>query len=276
MNRNAFGTIIHDEYKVLLNKKCLRHSMNRIQSKDHGTGTYEINKIFLSCFDEKIYIQNNGYNGLALILTAISYRNSFFSSYKNVVLIFSLVRTAFLPSYKNIALIFSLFRTVFFHFFCFSIWKMVDREYSTDDYKSSKISIGATMKNPEILKFVLYHLKTKNICKQAVEKFSFAIRCKTQEMCNKAILENVGKLVSVPDCYKNQKLCNKAVDNYAHALEFVSDCFKTQKICNKAVNIYPSTIQFVPEYYKTQEICAKAVNTCFLYLILFLIDIRLN
>ena len=40
--------------------------MNRVQSKDHGKGTCEINKILLSCFDDKIYIQNNGYDGLAL------------------------------------------------------------------------------------------------------------------------------------------------------------------------------------------------------------------
>ena len=40
--------------------------MNRIQSNDHRTGTYEIKKISLSCFDEKVYIQNNGYDGLAL------------------------------------------------------------------------------------------------------------------------------------------------------------------------------------------------------------------
>ena len=66
VNRNVVATISHNEYKdVLLNKKCLRHSMNRIQSKDHKIGTYEINKISLSCFDDKIYIQNNGYNGLA-------------------------------------------------------------------------------------------------------------------------------------------------------------------------------------------------------------------
>ena len=67
VNRNVVATISHDEYKdVLLNKKCLRHSMNRIQSKDHKIGTYEINKISLSCFDDKIYIQNNGCDGLAL------------------------------------------------------------------------------------------------------------------------------------------------------------------------------------------------------------------
>ena len=40
--------------------------MNRIQSKDHRTGTYEINKILLSCFEDKIYIQNSKYYGLAL------------------------------------------------------------------------------------------------------------------------------------------------------------------------------------------------------------------
>ena len=39
--------------------------MNRIQSKNHKIEIYEINKISLSCFDEKIYIQNNGYDGLA-------------------------------------------------------------------------------------------------------------------------------------------------------------------------------------------------------------------
>ena len=35
-------------------------------SKDYKMGTYEINKISLSCFDDKIYIQKNGFDGLAL------------------------------------------------------------------------------------------------------------------------------------------------------------------------------------------------------------------
>ena len=42
--RNIVAIISRNEYKdVLLNKKCLRHSMNRIQSKDHRTGTHESN-----------------------------------------------------------------------------------------------------------------------------------------------------------------------------------------------------------------------------------------
>ena len=67
VNKNVIETISYNEYKdVLLNKKCLRHSMNRIQSKDHKIVTYEISKIYLSYFGDKIYIQNNGCDGLPL------------------------------------------------------------------------------------------------------------------------------------------------------------------------------------------------------------------
>ena len=67
MNENVVATIRHNEYKdILLNKKYLRHLMNRIQSKDHKIGTYEIKKIYLTCLDDKIYILNNGFDGLAL------------------------------------------------------------------------------------------------------------------------------------------------------------------------------------------------------------------
>ena len=36
------------------------------KNEDHITGSCEINKISLSYLDDKIYIQNNGYEGLAL------------------------------------------------------------------------------------------------------------------------------------------------------------------------------------------------------------------
>ena len=38
---------------VLFNKNIIRHKMKRIQSKKHKLGTYEIDKISLSCFDNK-------------------------------------------------------------------------------------------------------------------------------------------------------------------------------------------------------------------------------
>ena len=48
---------------------------------------------------------------------------------------------------------------------------MVDREYSVDFCKSVKITIGTEMKNPEMLKFVPDHLKTKKIWKHAVKNY---------------------------------------------------------------------------------------------------------
>ena len=48
VNRNVVATITHNEYKeVLLNNICIRHSMNRILSKDHIIETNEINNVCL-------------------------------------------------------------------------------------------------------------------------------------------------------------------------------------------------------------------------------------
>ena len=55
-----------NEFKdTLFNKKILRHKMRRIQTKKHKLGTYEINKISLSCFDDKRFILNDGIHTLA-------------------------------------------------------------------------------------------------------------------------------------------------------------------------------------------------------------------
>ena len=40
--------------------------MNRIESKNHRIGSYEINKILLSWFDDKIHSLKNRHDGLAL------------------------------------------------------------------------------------------------------------------------------------------------------------------------------------------------------------------
>ena len=66
-NENVVTSTSHNEYKdILLNYKLLRHSMNRSQSKNHRIGTYEINKLSLSSFDDQMHILNNGYDGSAL------------------------------------------------------------------------------------------------------------------------------------------------------------------------------------------------------------------
>ena len=50
-----------DIYKdVLFNKKIIRHKMKKIQGKKHKLETYEIDKISLWCFDDKIYVLDDG------------------------------------------------------------------------------------------------------------------------------------------------------------------------------------------------------------------------
>ena len=55
-----------NEFKdVLFAKKIIRHIMNRIQSKKHKLGTYEIDKISLSCFDNRRYVLDDRIHTLA-------------------------------------------------------------------------------------------------------------------------------------------------------------------------------------------------------------------
>ena len=50
-----------DKFKdVLFNEKIIRHKMKRIQSEKYKLRTYEIDKISLSCFDNKRYVLDDG------------------------------------------------------------------------------------------------------------------------------------------------------------------------------------------------------------------------
>ena len=53
--------ITHENYKqTLFNNEQMHHTMKSIRSNNHQLGSYEINKVLLSCFDDKRYIHNNG------------------------------------------------------------------------------------------------------------------------------------------------------------------------------------------------------------------------
>ena len=59
-------SIEFNEYEdILFDKKIIRRKMKRIQSKKHKISTYDVNKISLSCFDDKRYILNDGITTLA-------------------------------------------------------------------------------------------------------------------------------------------------------------------------------------------------------------------
>ena len=58
--------IKHDDYKeTLFNNKQMYHKMKTIRSENHQLGSYELNKVSLSCFDDKRYIHNNGIDSYA-------------------------------------------------------------------------------------------------------------------------------------------------------------------------------------------------------------------
>ena len=70
----------------------------------------------------------------------------------------------------------------------FSIQKMIGNEYSAEGYKPPKINVGTNMEKSGMLK-----------CEYAVKKLPFVIRYfpgqyKTQQMSDKAFLENCGTL----------------------------------------------------------------------------------
>ena len=55
-----------DKFKdVLFNEKIIRHKMKRIQSKKYKLGTYEIDILSLSCFDDKRYVLDDRIHTLA-------------------------------------------------------------------------------------------------------------------------------------------------------------------------------------------------------------------
>ena len=58
--------INHENYRqTLFGEEQIHHKMKTIRSKNHQLGSYEINKVSLSCFDDKRYILENGTNSYA-------------------------------------------------------------------------------------------------------------------------------------------------------------------------------------------------------------------
>ena len=73
-----------------------------------------------------------------------------------------------------------------------------------------KLSIGTIIKNPEIIRFIPDHLKTKKVFKHTVKKIPFVIRyvsdlSKTQRMYDKAIIKYGGTSKFILDNYKDKK-----------------------------------------------------------------------
>ena len=67
IKKNIIQTDIqHENYKdVLFNNKQIMHTMKTIRSDKHQLSSFELNKVSLSCFDDKRYIHNDGVTSYA-------------------------------------------------------------------------------------------------------------------------------------------------------------------------------------------------------------------
>ena len=60
------NNIKHEDYKnTLINNEQMHHKMKTIRSQRHQLGNYVINKVSLSCFDDKHFIHDNGTSSYA-------------------------------------------------------------------------------------------------------------------------------------------------------------------------------------------------------------------
>jgi hypothetical protein len=58
--------ITHDDYRRTLEEGIqMKHSMNTIRSIAHDFGTYSLNKVSLSAFDDKRFLAKDGIKSLA-------------------------------------------------------------------------------------------------------------------------------------------------------------------------------------------------------------------
>ena len=63
--KGVYLTLKHKEYvDLLFGKKVVRHNMKRILSEKHNVGTYLLNKVSLSCYDDQRFILDDGINSL--------------------------------------------------------------------------------------------------------------------------------------------------------------------------------------------------------------------
>ena len=63
--KGVYLMLKHKEYvDLLFGKKVVRHKMKRILSERHNVGTYLLNKVSLSCYDDKRFILDDGINSL--------------------------------------------------------------------------------------------------------------------------------------------------------------------------------------------------------------------
>ena len=111
---------------------------------------------------------------------------------------------------------------------------------------------------PPWLREIPEHLKTEEMCNEAVAQFPYALYyvpdyLKTKEMCDDAVDNNPAVLFLVPDRFKTKGMCIEALEVDPWSLYDIPDNLKTEETCNKAVEDDPSSLQYVSDWFVIKQ-----------------------
>jgi hypothetical protein len=111
---------------------------------------------------------------------------------------------------------------------------------------------------------------TFDLCKRAVKKDGYAIRCINRTLLTPeeyyqlaliAVKQNGFCFSEVPGDIQTQELCDAAVESSCWALPYCYRDFRTPALCLSAVSRNGQTLQHCPEEHITPELCLAAIKS---------------
>ena len=99
----------------------------------------------------------------------------------------------------------------------------------------------------------------------------FLTQHKTQETCERTILDSQYTFAYVPDQYNTLVIWNKAIEKEPVTLSCVPDDYNTKEMCEVVVLEFPHVLKFVSDQHKMQEMYEELLRGSCIYWELFLI-----
>lgn len=145
------------------------------------------------------------------------------------------------------------------------------REDNQNTYIQTPESCKASVKVwPPSIAYVRDEFINFNLCKKAVKKDGYAIKCINRNLLTPeeyyklamvAVTNNGFCFSEVPGDIQTQELCNAAVESSCWALPYCYRNFRTPELCLSAVSRNGETLKHVPEELITYDMCLAAINS---------------
>jgi hypothetical protein len=117
------------------------------------------------------------------------------------------------------------------------------------------------------------HLKTPEICLEAVKLYSPDIKyvpeeLRTEEICNIALSFHLN-FEFIPKKFITYEMCLGFIKQGARILEHIPKELMTEELCSEAIKNSLFSLQFLPEEFQTNELCFNSIKRdvrCFKYI----------